>query len=314
MGKFIDLTGQKIGRLTVLKQISKPPDKKQDGIYWLCQCECGNFCNRFHGDIKKAQRKKQDCKCKECYTENLVGQKFNRLTVLKRADNYISPTGQVQSAWECLCDCQLKLPENERKTHPVRGFALRSGYIKSCGCIQNYKNEYDLSGEYGIGYTTNFDQYGRNEFYFDKEDYEKIKDYCWHFNKEDGYLYANDGTFTEGYTTVKIHRIILDLTQEDIDLVGDHIHGKETRNDNRKSNLRIATYSENRMNSQIAKNNTSGIIGIGYYDGVWFSRIGLNGKSILLGKFTNKEDAIKARKKAEEKYFGEWSYDNSQAM
>ena len=37
----------------------------------------------------------------------------------------------------------------------------------------------------------------------------------------------------------------------------------------------------------------------------------LNKKKIDLGIFENKEDAIKARKEAEEKYYGEYSYDNS---
>lgn len=30
-----------------------------------------------------------------------------------------------------------------------------------------------------------------------------------------------------------------------------------------------------------------------------------------LGRFDNFEDAVKVRKEAEEKYFGDWSYDNS---
>lgn len=34
-------------------------------------------------------------------------------------------------------------------------------------------NRYDLTGEYGIGYTNQ-----GVEFYFDLEDYDKIKEYC----------------------------------------------------------------------------------------------------------------------------------------
>lgn len=111
-----------------------------------------------------------------------------------------------------------------------------------------------------------------------------------------------------------MHRVILGLTKEDSNLLTDHIHGKETRNDNRKSNLRIATHSQNGMNKGLMINNTSGVTGIGYYDGLWYSRIGVNSQLILLGTFDNKEDAVKTRKEAEEKYFGEWSYDNSQKM
>ena len=37
----------------------------------------------------------------------------------------------------------------------------------------------------------------------------------------------------------------------------------------------------------------------------------LHNKQLYLGTYTNFEDAVAARKKAEEKIFGEYSYDNS---
>ena len=39
--------------------------------------------------------------------------------------------------------------------------------------------------------------------------------------------------------------------------------------------------------------------------------IAIDKKQIHLGLFDKFEDAVKARKEAEDKYFGEWSYDNS---
>lgn len=39
MGKFQDLTGQKFGRLTVIKRVENSRSKQ---IRWLCQCDCGN--------------------------------------------------------------------------------------------------------------------------------------------------------------------------------------------------------------------------------------------------------------------------------
>jgi hypothetical protein len=53
---------------------------------------------------------------------NLIGQKFNLLTVLSRAEN--SSTGQAK--WLCQCDC------GNQKI--VAGYHLRRGDIKSCGC------------------------------------------------------------------------------------------------------------------------------------------------------------------------------------
>lgn len=96
----------------------------------------------------------------------------------------------------------------------------------------------------------------------------------------------------------------------------DHIHGDKTRNDNRKSNLRIVTKSQNSMNKKIMSNNTSGVTGVGRNKSKkrWTAYIVVNNKQINLGVFDDINDAIKSRKAAEEKYFGEYSYDNSMKM
>ena len=208
--------------------------------------------------------------------------------------------------WECLCDCGNIVN--------VVGSALKSGNTKSCGCyrremdkkiygIQNKKhNTYDVSGEYGIGYTED-----STIFYFDLEDYDKIKDYYWNNNGNDEYFRS-----TINKKTVLLHRFIMGLSN-DSNLVVDHINTHH-REDNRKSNLRIVSNSENQMNHKLFKNNTSGTSGVVWLkkSNLWRSRIEINNKSITLGYYKNKEDAIKARKEAEEKYFGEHSYDNSQ--
>lgn len=54
---------------------------------------------------------------------DLTGQKFGRLTVVKRAEN--SPKGEAR--WQCVCDCG-----NE---HTVCGSYLRNGKSRSCGCL-----------------------------------------------------------------------------------------------------------------------------------------------------------------------------------
>ncbi|MDB1728771.1 AP2 domain-containing protein [Enterococcus avium] len=54
-----------------------------------------------------------------------------------------------------------------------------------------------------------------------------------------------------------------------------------------------------------SRNNRSGITGVSYKkrDKVWEANINFQGKRIYLGQFKNKQDAINARKAAEEKYF-----------
>ena len=68
------------------------------------------------------------------------------------------------------------------------------------------------------------------------------------------------------------------------------------------------------MNAKLRSNNTSGVTGVSFNKkrNKWVSTICINKKRIQLGGFDNFEDAILARKQAEEKYFGEYSYDNSQ--
>lgn len=58
---------------------------------------------------------------------NLVGKRFGKLTVIKRAENYISPSGNKIARWLCKCDCG-----NEKV---INSSALVRGSTKSCGCI-----------------------------------------------------------------------------------------------------------------------------------------------------------------------------------
>ena len=39
MGKFVDLTGQRFGNLTVIER--RGSDKYKNAL-WLCKCDCGN--------------------------------------------------------------------------------------------------------------------------------------------------------------------------------------------------------------------------------------------------------------------------------
>ncbi len=87
----------------------------------------------------------------------------------------------------------------------------------------------------------------------------------------------------------------------------DHIDGNPSNN--KISNLRIVSQSQNCMNTKIGSANTSGHKGV-YWDKrykKWRAQIGFNSKKIWLGWFDNIEDAIKARKIAESKFHGEFS-------
>ena len=103
------------------------------------------------------------------------------------------------------------------------------------------------------------------------------------------------------------------IKEHPIDMVVDHKHGSNTLNDNRKSNLRVATFEENSYNTTLRSNNTSGVTGVNWEKrrNKWQAYITVNKKRIYLGLFDNIEDAIRVRKEAESKFFGEYSHDNS---
>jgi len=65
---------------------------------------------------------------------DLTGQKFNRLTVIKRAS---TNTNQNKPKWVCQCECG--------KIVEVGGNELKSGNTKSCGCWNHEVRKTHLS-------------------------------------------------------------------------------------------------------------------------------------------------------------------------
>ena len=81
-------------------------------------------------------------------------------------------------------------------------------------------------------------------------------------------------------------------------------HDDRNRSNNRLKNLHAATVVTNQQNTKKSSNNTSGVTGVSFdrVDGKWLAAIGIGGKRKTLGRFKDKEDAIKARQDAEKLY------------
>ena len=87
----------------------------------------------------------------------------------------------------------------------------------------------------------------------------------------------------------------------------DHENGGESNN--KINNLRLANKSQNGTNHiKLRSDNTSGAIGVYWNKKLkkWVAWIVVNKVTKHLGLFTNKEDAIKARREAEIKYYGDF--------
>ena len=151
--------------------------------------------------------------------KDLTGQRFGKLVVKARGEDKFYPSGRHEAQWICNCDC------NPNKDLLIVASNLNTkNFQKSCGCDNKKGNRYDLSNEYGIGFTNNTNV----EFYFDLEDYEKIKDYTW-FENDHGYIVSD----SIDRKRVRLHRIILNLGDLKKDqYIVDHIN--HNIKDNRK--------------------------------------------------------------------------------
>jgi hypothetical protein len=135
----------------------------------------------------------------------------------------------------------------------------------------------------------------------DEEDYEKVKQYKWSFN----------GRYAIGYgkgikNTTTMQRIVMNPPDG---CVVDHINRDKL--DNRRSNLRICTQSQNMANYPMHGLNTSGRKGV-YWNKKrekWRAQIRFNQKLIVIGYFHDLNEASEAYIAQAKKLFGEFAYE-----
>lgn len=127
---FIDLTGKIYENFTVIEKGNGRYTKGgQYKITWVCLCSCGNI---FEVDGEKIRNGKVfSCGCmrysgRERYYADLTGQRFGRLTVIRRLRPDEVETRQYN--WLCRCDCGKEVKASANK--------LKIGHTKSCGCLK----------------------------------------------------------------------------------------------------------------------------------------------------------------------------------
>ena len=225
----------------------------------------------------------------------------SRIKVIKQVEDYVTSTGAHYAQWLCECMCE------EHNQFIVTGQDLRSGHTKSCGCLNfekiiernkkynRYEKRQDESGEYYVGWTTNTNK----EFYFDIDDYDKIKDYCWFESWNIDKTYTFVASHDNG-KNIKLHQIIFGRYAD---------HKDRNALNNRKNNLRNATHQENCWNRGAHRDGSSGVSGVCWAkrEEMWRAYITIDGKQTSLGYYINKDDAIRARLSAESMYYREFA-------
>lgn len=130
MGRpFIDETGNKYGKLTVIRFTKFDI---RHNAWFLCKCECGNeieirgYCLRRGDNVA--------CGCSQGLKNGEVhplfvdktGMRFGKLVVIR-----LVGTKNKQSMWECRCDC--------RNATTLSSGHLNKNGTKSCGCDKKLK-------------------------------------------------------------------------------------------------------------------------------------------------------------------------------
>lgn len=133
--------------------------------------------------------------------------------------------------------------------------------------------------------------FGGKEFKIDKEDFDLIKEFVWHVDKNGYVITKHNGRI------IKQHRLIMGVV-DDEGIEIDHIFHDTT--DNRKSKLRYADRSLNCFNRRVGKSNKSGVVGVYWMSSMnqWAAQIRFQKKTHYLGTFNTIEEAAKARAEA----------------
>jgi hypothetical protein len=231
------------------------------------------------------------------YINDITNQVFGDLTVVSYAY-----TKYGHSYWNCKCKCGNEIIK------PINTLR-KSNKQKICcsDCLKKYltknkikENKIETKGDITII---------NDKVIIDTKNLDKILSYG-------RYVQVNKNKYAFMDINGKelfIHRLILNLPQDydaTIQLIGEHINGN--RLDCRESNLRICEKSKNAMNCCIYKNNTSGCKGVTWMKRLnkWQVVINYNKHSIYLGVYSDYDEAVKVRKEAEAKYYGEYKRDD----
>ena len=120
-GKPHDLTGQRFGKLTVIR-----PARTKNGLYgWICQCDCGAITEPRVGAALKRQGRQKSRLCSKCgsWPDLHPGQRFGRLVLIEQ----VKINDMIGVFYRCQCDCG--------NTTIVARPRLHRSATKSCGCL-----------------------------------------------------------------------------------------------------------------------------------------------------------------------------------
>lgn len=327
--------GEKYNKLTIIGVDYKRTEyerNKENPIadtFYFTKCDCGKYVETSArlSSLKCGHIK--SCGCSKFNNdkilEDITGKTFGRLTVIERdikrdrAEIEKNGTRSGNAHWLCKCNC------GSEKIISTTGYALKSGGTQSCGCILSeiliernktlstkYNHHGKLKDNKSIvdesGHIKIYDE--NDEFYFliSEEDFEDVSKYYWRKisdktedNPRKRYWITNEKyeNINNGNRySIRLHQLIATNKFNGYDkskFVPDHLD--RNPDNNTRENLYLKTNFENSHNRGLSRVNTSGKTGVYLRkdNGKWDACITYNYKTIYLGSFDKKEEAIEKR-------------------
>lgn len=123
MTRFIDLTGMKYGKLTV---ISRAKNDAQNRANWECICSCGKLKTILGARLRDGITKSCGCLILETHAlihdQDITGKRIGSLVAIIKTRKVHAKGWE----WELQCDCG--------KLKYIFASAFNAGKYKSCGC------------------------------------------------------------------------------------------------------------------------------------------------------------------------------------
>lgn len=128
MGKKLDLSGLKFGKLTVIEETNMR--NNSGSVLWMCQCDCGKITHTTATSLKNGKSSSCGCLGSDRRIENcahiwqaMIGKRYGKLIVIKELD---SPK-RSRHWFLCKCDCGNECVAD--------GNSLKMEHVRSCGCL-----------------------------------------------------------------------------------------------------------------------------------------------------------------------------------
>lgn len=224
---------------------------------------------------------------------DLSGQTFGRLFVLERGENYVSPKGQQQTRWVCLCECGTEAV--------VVGTRIKRGITSSCGCLnRELLSERATSNKYSVTHG-HFLKGGVSPTI---QSYNNMLQRCLNPLATGYFDYGGRGITVHPSWRESFENFLCDMGERPANTSLDRI---DTDGNYELGNCQWADNTTQSYNQRKRKDNISGRTGVCYNRNIdkWVARISINKKTINLGNFLTFEEAVKVREAAEVGYFGQ---------